>query len=170
MEQTPIKLCEVCRQEGFRTQAEHFLSTIPVCIRHYQCVCPKCGRRWATEITGEKSDDGMAVFLACKQCNDAIKREEARRTAYNGHLSSEQWLKTKKALREQSRRENGREVCSRCRKTERDNKYEYGEGLHGHHTTYRRFGHEKTEDLELLCSRCHAWEHHLPLPKILKRW
>jgi 5-methylcytosine-specific restriction endonuclease McrA len=35
----------------------------------------------------------------------------------------------------------------------------YSAALHVHHRTYARFGHERIEDLEVLCESCHNAEH-----------
>jgi YHS domain-containing protein len=161
MSQTEVKLCEVCWSKGTATRAYWFLSTLPVCEDHYQCVCGRCKRRWATKTAREGED----YFFACDQCYEALERQQARREAYSQHLDSKQWWKTKRNLRRESFREHGKVACSRCAMSECDNKQKYGERLHGHHRTYERFGQEKTEDLELLCSWCHAWEHGQPAPK-----
>jgi hypothetical protein len=187
----PVKLCEACWQfdDGVPAQAYHYYhSKVPVCDRHVHLVCQRCANAWATgfppseylalwerarELSHEEYGElvrtiGEKCEVVCDRCYDEIKREQARREAYNGHLSSEHWKKVKKAAREQSRIEYKEVKCSRCPRTERENKLEFGEGLHGHHTTYNRFGHEKTYDLELLCSVCHAFEHRRPLPKRLR--
>jgi hypothetical protein len=160
MEQPEIKLCEVCWEDSTATQAYWYLNTIPVCDTHLACVCGRCQRRWATKL----ADDGGWVFSSCEECDKELERLAARRKAYDGHLNSKQWWEIKKELRKESFKEHGRVVCSRCGKSEYDNKQTYGESLHGHHRTYERFGQEKTEDAELLCSQCHASEHGNPPP------
>jgi hypothetical protein len=170
MEKTEVKLCEPCFQQepALAAVAYHFPSGVPMCDGHYALVCKVCLRDWARL---KQLGNGHCLNLEiCEACEAAQKREQARRDAYNQHLGSKQWWKIKKALRRESRREHGSVVCSRCGMTELDNKQLYGEGLHGHHATYERFGQEKTEDVELLCSRCHAWEHHLPSPKPLRNY
>ena len=165
-EEPEVKLCEVCWQlgDGLPVEARWYLKTLPVCDEHQGAVCGRCQRRWVTKL----GQDGDSVFGVCDECYETLERLAARRNAYNQHLSSEQWRKTKKELRSQSVKEYGRVVCSRCRRSEYDNKQTYGEGLHGHHASYERFGREKPEDVELLCSLCHAWEHHLPTPKPIR--
>jgi len=164
MKQQEVKLCVVCWEDSIATQAFHYPRTIPVCDKHCACVCGRCERRWATRL----GRDGRAVFSVCDECNETLERLEARREAYKTHLSSDEWRKARKTLKTESRREHGRVVCSRCGMTEHDNKVTYGEGLHGHHKTYERFGQEKPEDVELLCSRCHAWVHGNPAPKPIR--
>lgn len=38
----------------------------------------------------------------------------------------------------------------------------YRKGLQVHHLTYERLGHERMEDLRVLCERHHEWEHLRP--------
>lgn len=159
-----VKLCEVCWKKGFAARAHWYLSTIPVCDGHYGSVCARCQRRWAKWLC----NDGQSEFFACSECAEKVERELQRRAAYNRHLGSEEWRKTKKTARQDSYTELGKVACSRCGMSESDNKRTYGEGLHGHHVTYERFGHEKSRDVQLLCSSCHAWEHGSPEPKRLK--
>jgi hypothetical protein len=154
-EPSEVKLCEVCWEEGngLAVRAFWFPAGIPMCEEHYALVCRKCKRQWYTEFD-----------TLCDGCRVLQKAEDVRRKAYDEHLNSKEWWKTKKALRRESFKEHGRVVCSRCGKSEYDNKQTYGEGLHGHHRTYERFGQEKPEDAELLCSECHASEHGNPQP------
>lgn len=164
--QTEVKLCEVCWKSNIAAQAKFYLLTIPVCDEHCHLVCGRCGCRWSARYALEL--DGN-IILACNHCSEELKRLAARRKAYNAHLGSAEWRQTKKFARSQSRKEFGKVACSRCGMTERENRQEYGEGLHGHHSTYERFGCEKPDDVVLLCTRCHAWEHHLPQPKSINR-
>ena len=166
--ESELPLCKVCWRDGIAAQAYWYLSTIPVCDQHHSSVCARCRRRSSAWYVQEL--DGESFIFACSECCEQIERQAARRAAYNQHLGSMEWGKTKKALRRESRRGHGSVVCSRCDMTEFDNKQLYGEDLHGHHATYERFGQEKTEDVELLCSRCHAWEHGRPSPKPLRNY
>jgi hypothetical protein len=156
-----VKLCDPCwkEHEGLGVQALWSVSGIPMCDDHYGRVCHRCHRQWATKLR-----DGEFTYV-CDGCDAVLERQEARRREYNQHLESKEWRKTKKSLRRESVIENGKAICSRCGLSEYENKQEYGEGLHGHHRTYERFGSERVDDLELLCSRCHAWEHRQPAPK-----
>jgi hypothetical protein len=156
IQQNEVKLCEVCwkEQDGLAVRAFWFPAGVPMCEEHYLLVCRRCQRQWYT-----------GYDILCDGCRVLQKTEDERRKAYNEHLNSKQWWQIKKNLRRESPRENGRAICSRCGMSEYDNKQTYGEGLHGHHKTYERFGQEKTEDAELLCTKCHAWEHGNPLPK-----
>src|ERR1700682_92564 len=148
MEQPEVKLCEVgWQRDGIAAQANWFLATIPVCDDHSGAVCGRCERRWATKVAKEEE----RIFNSCDECYMAIERQDAKRQTYNQHLSSKQWWKTKRTLRRESRHEHGTVLCSRCGMSELDNKQTYGEGLHGHHKTYERFGQEKSDDVELLC-------------------
>ena len=166
-EEPEVKLCEVCWQtkDGLGVQASYYLSTLPVCEEHYHCVCQRCNRQWA-EWWSEESE----YRFVCDGCNDVLSKLAAKRAAYTQHLNSDQWLKVKKKARSQSFKEHGGVVCARCGMSEFNNKQTYGEGLHGHHKTYERFGQENPEDVELLCSPCHAWEHHLPAPKPIRNF
>jgi hypothetical protein len=157
-----VELCQPCweEQDGLGVLAHYLVSDVPMCQEHYFRVCHRCCRQWATTLKY-----GSEFTYVCDGCNAVLKRLEARRKVYNEHLESKGWRKTKKTLRREIVREHGRAICSRCQMTEHDNKREYGEGLHGHHRTYENFGHEQAGDVELLCSRCHAWEHRLPAPK-----
>jgi len=155
LEQSEVNLCEPCWQEGFSATAIWFPSGVPMCLDHYLRVCIHCKREWQTNPF-----DRM-----CDECWAATKREAERRAQYDKHLSSKCWWKTKKKLRRQSCIESGYVACARCGMRESDNRSTYGEGLHGHHRTYERFGQEKIEDIELLCSLCHAFEHGLPPPQ-----
>jgi hypothetical protein len=167
VEEPEIKLCEPCFQKepAVAARAYWFPSGVPMCDACYEHVCKVCQKNWAQV---RQVGDHLLNMEICETCEAAQKKEQARREAYNQHLASKQWWKTKKALRRESIREHGRAVCSRCGMTEHDNKQTYGEGLHGHHTTYERFGQEIPEDLQLLCSRCHAWEHGNPTPRPLR--
>ncbi len=162
-----VKLCVVCWKDSIASRAYHYLSTIPVCDNHYQCVCARCRRRWASVYATDGGEDDCYIF-ACDECSETLDRQAARRAAYNEHINSGQWRKVKNNLRTGIRREYGQVACSRCGMSEHDNKQTYGEGLHGHHLTYERFGNEKPEDVQLLCSPCHAWEHRLPSPKPIR--
>ena len=143
-------------------QAHWYRSTIPVCDKHYDRVCQRCKREWATRwAEGEYQ-------IACDSCGELLDREEKRREAYNLHLGSKDWQRFKKHLRRENRREHGQVQCSRCGMSEIDNKHEYGEGLHGHHTSYDRFGQEKAGDVDLICTPCHAVEHHQPIPQPIR--
>lgn len=159
-----VKLCVVCWKDSFATEARWYLSTIPVCDEHQQSVCARCRRQWAAWYA--ETEEGDRIY-ACDACSEEMQRLAARRDAYNEHLASNKWRKMKKQARSQSFRELGKIACSRCGISERDNRQTYGEGLHGHHKTYQRFGKEVVQDIELLCSKCHASEHHLPAPKPL---
>jgi hypothetical protein len=165
MEEPELKLCEVCwqTQGGLGVPARYYLSTLPVCEEHYHYVCQRCRQKWAEWWNEERE-----YKVVCDGCNDVLSRLEARRAAYNQHLSSDQWWKLKKEARRQSFKEHGDVVCARCGTSEFNNKQTYGEGLHCHHRTYERFGQERVDDVELLCSPCHASEHHLPAPKSLR--
>jgi predicted nucleic-acid-binding Zn-ribbon protein len=167
MDQSELKLCEVCwiDGDGLAVPASYYLSTLPVCESHYGCVCQRCRRQWVTRwaITGD-------FQLVCDSCGDFLDREEKRREAYNQHLASPEWRKFKKDLRRENRREYGQVKCSRCGMTEFENKQIYGEGLHGHHVSYDRFGEEIAGDVELICTLCHAIEHRQPIPKPIRRY
>lgn len=165
MRQDPVRLCEVCWKDNIAARAVLYLSTIPVCLEHQDRVCNRCQRRWSAWYFLEM--DGSCIFT-CDHCRYEIERLAARREAYNKHLASKEWRQTKKLVRSQSIHERGDVACSRCGMSERQNRLEYGEGLHGHHVTYERFGYERPEDVVLLCSLCHAWEHGLPPPKSIK--
>lgn len=161
---TAVKPCQPCWDDGFYAEAHFFPSGVPMCDKHYSQICQKCQRnRGARLYSGEFS-------FVCKDCFSEFERAEARRREYNEHLKSKPWRETKKLLRRASAKENGRPVCARCNRSETENRHLYGEGLHGHHLTYERFGAEKIRDIELLCSVCHAFEHGQPLPKELKRF
>jgi hypothetical protein len=168
MKKEEVKLCVVCWRDSIASRAYHYLTTIPVCDNHYHCVCARCRRRWARWWVSSIEEYGCEIF-ACDECSETLDRLATRREAYNQYIQSDEWRKkVKNNLRTDMRRERGGVVCSRCGMSERDNKLTYGEGLHGHHLTYKRFGHEHSEDVQLLCSRCHAWEHRLPSPKPIR--
>lgn len=64
---------------------------------------------------------------------------------YSEYLESEHWKEKRAKARE---RANGR--CQICN----------GDGeLHTHHRTYERIGHERDDDLIVLCKRCHELFH-----------
>src|SRR5712671_6331757 len=109
MNQEEVKLCEACWEDGLAARAYWYLSTLPVCEDHYACVCGRCHRQWTTALGDE--GDGHIIGV-CDSCREALDREAARRQAYNQHLSSEEWRKTKKALRSQSFTEKSRVICS----------------------------------------------------------
>ena len=69
---------------------------------------------------------------------------------YLEYLQSEQWLNIRLDIL--SIRKN----CERCGSKRK---------LHVHHKTYKNFGHEEPQDLELLCEKCHQVEHRLIIPK-----
>jgi 5-methylcytosine-specific restriction endonuclease McrA len=78
---------------------------------------------------------------------------------YNQYLLTEHWQKTRKA----TLAARGYQ-CEKCRKR--------GGELHVHHLTYARLGQERPEDLQVLCSECHRWEH-FPMRRIeadLEKW
>lgn len=150
-------ICDPCWKEldGVGVEAHYFPAGIPMCEKHYMLVCQRCHRNWGSRIrTGE-------FGLVCENCDLELGRVETRKREYNQHLGSKQWWRTKKLVRRASVSENGRSTCARCSITEYENRYLHGEGLHGHHRTYERFGEERIEDIELLCSKCHALEHGL---------
>jgi 5-methylcytosine-specific restriction endonuclease McrA len=61
---------------------------------------------------------------------------------YNAYMRSDRW----KAIRELMIEAAGG-MCERCGKVRKR--------LEVHHLTYIRFGHEKPEDLQVLCAPCH---------------
>jgi 5-methylcytosine-specific restriction endonuclease McrA len=64
---------------------------------------------------------------------------------YHEYMKSEDWgRKRDKVIRRDRRR---RTVCGT------------GEGLHAHHKTYERLGHEQLADLTTLCDICHHMAH-----------
>jgi len=88
-------------------------------------------------------------------------RLDKRTKAYRAYLASDAW---------QGRRQVALQAadyhCARCGWTP----FHEGatcsveallraNGLHVHHTTYARFGHELPDDLEVLCESCHEKEH-----------
>ena len=71
------------------------------------------------------------------------------REAYNAYISnSPEWA----AKRKQKLQQVGYR-CQGCGSDER---------LEVHHLTYERFGHERLEDLQVLCHLCHMREHGMP--------
>jgi len=64
--------------------------------------------------------------------------------AYQRYMASDEW----RQLRTRKIAEVGR--CQDCGATDR---------LEAHHLTYERFGHERPEDLQVLCHFCHMSEH-----------
>ena len=78
-----------------------------------------------------------------------------RWATYREYLGSWDWLWTRKrALHRAGYR------CERCRSAEH---------LEVHHLTYERLGHERDEDLEVLCRDCHAVHHGQPNPREERR-
>jgi 5-methylcytosine-specific restriction endonuclease McrA len=67
------------------------------------------------------------------------------------------WAIRKEALKRDSYR------CQECGRGHKDDDPRLKPGrrvvLEVHHLTYKRFGHERLEDLKTLCRRCHATEH-----------
>ena len=125
-----VKLCGPCWSEGggLAVEAVFFPLDVPMCERHYSLLCQSCRRQWGTKL-------GMGEYQwVCDECDKRLKRLEARRDEYSQHLGSNQWLRMKKTLRKESRRENCKVVCIRCGLSEQENKETDGHGLHGHTT------------------------------------
>jgi hypothetical protein len=62
---------------------------------------------------------------------------------YGRYLASREWALKKRDLRERSNA-----MCERCGR---------GPYQETHHLTYERIGHERLEDLQALCRRCHQF-------------
>ena len=73
------------------------------------------------------------------------KFEGKRITNYQEYIDSAEWKERSKALRKKLG--NHCVLCHRTGKT------------HVHHNTYVRLGHERAEDLTLLCENCHKLFH-----------
>lgn len=74
---------------------------------------------------------------------------------YRRYLASSHW----KATRAAKAKAAGYR-CQRCGEYGRRTR-ESVVGLHVHHLSYERLGHEEMDDLELLCVACHELEHGL---------
>ena len=74
-----------------------------------------------------------------------IEPEKTFREIYVEYINSAQWKRTKE---EKIKRSNYQ--CERCGISKWSVKLEV------HHKTYERFKHERFEDLEVLCPKCHA--------------
>ena len=86
----------------------------------------------------------------------AAKIKELGYSSYNEYLCSEHW----KQLRRR-RLACSEKVCNRCGRS-KDELYLYEKekgSFHVHHIDYENLGREKLEELLLLCSTCHAYEH-----------
>lgn len=68
-----------------------------------------------------------------------------RRKEYGGYLESDHWKAIRKAALQQSNYQ-----CSKCGSKS---------DLNVHHKTYARKGHERLDDLEVLCYQCHMETH-----------
>lgn len=68
---------------------------------------------------------------------------------YRLHMQSPEWAATRKRKLQQAGFK-----CQDCGT---------GERLEVHHLTYERFGHERLEDLQVLCHFCHMAEHGRPV-------
>jgi hypothetical protein len=149
------ELCKICWDHGTVARRAYVtFAGIPMCDDHATLVCVRCERQWYTRYD-----------QLCDGCRTLVEAEQQRKKQYDEHLNSNQWRQTKKTARRLNFVENGRVACSNCGLTELENKQTYGEGFHGHHKTYERFGHELPEDVQLLCSKCHAWLSGRPAPK-----
>lgn len=65
---------------------------------------------------------------------------------YDNYMKSEEWDKKRDAAYKRAGY-----TCEECYKT--------GVKLNAHHKTYSNFGHEKEEDIIVLCDDCHAKKH-----------
>lgn len=73
---------------------------------------------------------------------------------YREYLESPHW----QALR-QLKLESEEYCCERCGYFGRRRRGGVWAGIHVHHKTYERVGHELMADLEVLCEFCHGVEH-----------
>lgn len=72
-------------------------------------------------------------------------KAQRREVGYDEYLNSPEWRRKRRAAVEKA---GGQ--CSRCRSKK---------NLTVHHVTYKRFGREKSRDLQVLCRPCHDDEH-----------
>lgn len=76
----------------------------------------------------------------------AARVEELRQMPYGDYLQTPEWFHLRRLVLERAGR-----ACERCGKTECE--------WNVHHLTYERRGHERLEDLVLLCRHCHETAH-----------
>ena len=75
------------------------------------------------------------------------------KTEYREYLASPHWKETrKKKLQSQTE-------CNHCGIDREYANLRDGQDLNVHHLTYANLWHERPEDLEVLCLRCHQLEH-----------
>jgi len=75
------------------------------------------------------------------------------KTEYAKYLQSPQWQARRKLAIEEAGSQ-----CERCNLPRWLAELTYDQDLHVHHLTYANKGRERTEDLEVLCRRCHEIE------------
>jgi hypothetical protein len=81
------------------------------------------------------------------------------KTEYRDYIASEGWQQRRKAFLDQRTYEQcGILHCSRCRVPRWLAAIAYDQDVHVHHKNYQHLGHERAEDLEVLCRRCHEIE------------
>jgi hypothetical protein len=68
-----------------------------------------------------------------------------RKVNYRSYIRSEAWKKKASAAKKRAGYR-----CQICNRGKRD-----GVQLDAHHRTYERLGHERPEDITVLCHRCH---------------
>ena len=96
--------------------------------------CPSCGESEVPKILGCQSKSPFHTDVSTGD----------KPITYRGYIKGYEWRKKRKLV---VLRDGG--LCRACGKL----------GSHVHHTHYRSFGKEATEDLVLLCNSCHAKEH-----------
>ena len=73
------------------------------------------------------------------------RRQHVRRLKYAAHLASDYWKAIRKKVLQRARG-----LCEKCHRFK---------AVEVHHKTYKNFGHERMEDLQALCKRCHDRSH-----------
>jgi hypothetical protein len=68
-----------------------------------------------------------------------------RKVNYKKYIASPEWKKKASAAKKRAGYR-----CQICNRSKRD-----GVQLDAHHRTYERLGHERPEDITVLCHRCH---------------
>lgn len=126
---------------------------------HTGMICKTCGK----EIISDNSlwslllqpgyEKELASFRSysreCQDCDrkglERVEKRVIRQEDYREYLNSDHWKKTRAAALQRAGNK-----CQGCGGT-----YD----LQVHHKTYARRGHERPEDLEVLCRNCHKDEH-----------
>jgi 5-methylcytosine-specific restriction endonuclease McrA len=96
---------------------------------------------------GERMLDATPKTKTRRRRGKRRRKSESRRRRvdYREYIESDAWRRKRaKALRHHGER------CRTCGAVDR---------LSVHHKTYARLGHERMDDLEVLCVDCHAIEH-----------